>query len=348
VKTQAAILVSSKQDLIIDEIEINNLLEEGQVLVKIEKSGICGAQINEIDAVKGVDRYLPHLLGHEGVGTVLEIGKGVKFIKVGDRVVMHWRPGSGIQSETYKYSWKGQLLNSGWVTTFSEHSVISENRLTPISKSVNSAHLPLLGCGLTTVFGSLENEVSIRTGDSVLILGVGAVGSLSIIASKLKGAGEIVTIDKNQDKSELSKQCGADSFYSVDDFKLNDIFDKLLSDNLFFDLIIDTTGDALLMSESYKMLSKTGTLLIIGVMPQEQRLSINTLDLNMGKKIIGTQGGKSLPQVDIPKLVKSIEKNNIPLGGLSYKERNLSEINLSIKDVRDGKPYKQYINMGEK
>ena len=68
-KTKAAILASSKQDLIVDEIEINNLLEAGQVLVKIEKSGICGAQINEIDAVKGVDRFLPHLLGHEGVGT---------------------------------------------------------------------------------------------------------------------------------------------------------------------------------------------------------------------------------------------------------------------------------------
>ena len=344
-KTKAAILASSKQDLIVDEIEINNLLEAGQVLVKIEKSGICGAQINEIDAVKGVDRFLPHLLGHEGVGTVLEIGKGVKFVKVGDRVVMHWRPGNGIQSETYKYSWKGQLLNSGWVTTFSEHSVISENRLTPISKTVNSVHLPLLGCGLTTVFGSLENEVSIKTGDSVLVLGVGAVGSLAIIASKLKGAGEIFAIDKNQDKSELSKQCGADRFYSIGDSNLNDLFDKLLNDNLFFDLVIDTTGDAQLMSESYKMLSKTGTLLIIGVMPQEQRLSINTLGLNMGKKIIGTQGGKSLPQVDIPKLVKSIEKNNIPLGVLPYKERNLSEINLSIKEIRDMKPVKQYINM---
>lgn len=344
-KTKAAILASSKQDLIVDEIEINNLIEAGQVLVKIEKSGICGAQINEIDAVKGVDRFLPHLLGHEGVGTVLEIGKGVKFIKVGDRVVMHWRPGNGIQSETYKYSWKGQLLNSGWVTTFSEHSVISENRLTPISKTVNSVHLPLLGCGLTTVFGSLENEVSIKTGDSVLVLGVGAVGSLAIIASKLKGAGEIFAIDKNQDKSELSKQCGADRFYSIGDSNLNDLFDKLLNDNLLFDLVIDTTGDARLMSESYKMLSKTGTLLIIGVMPQEQRLSINTLGLNMGKKIIGTQGGKSLPQVDIPKLVKSIEKNNIPLGVLPYKERNLSEINLSIKEIRDMKPVKQYINM---
>ena len=271
--------------------------------------------------------------------------QGVKFYKVGDRVVMHWRPGNGIQSETYKYSWKGQLLNSGWVTTFSEHSVISENRLTPISKTVNSVHLPLLGCGLTTVFGSLENEVSIKTGDSVLVLGVGAVGSLAIIASKLKGAGEIFAIDKNQDKSELSKQCGADRFYSIGDSNLNDLFDKLLNDNQFFDLVIDTTGDARLMSESYKMLSKTGTLLIIGVMPQEQRLSINTLGLNMGKKIIGTQGGKSLPQVDIPKLVKSIEKNNIPLGVLPYKERNLSEINLSIKEIRDMKPVKQYINM---
>ena len=60
-KTKAAILASSKQDLIVDEIEINNLLEAGQVLVNIEKSGICGAQINEIDAVKGVDRFLPHL-----------------------------------------------------------------------------------------------------------------------------------------------------------------------------------------------------------------------------------------------------------------------------------------------
>jgi Zn-dependent alcohol dehydrogenase len=128
--TQAAILAASKKDLIIDEIEINNQLQEGQVLVKIEKSGICGAQINEIDAVKGVDKFLPHLLGHEGVGTVLEIGKGVNHIRVGDRVILHWRPGNGIQSEPYRYSWGNKILNSGWVTTFSQHAVVSENRLT--------------------------------------------------------------------------------------------------------------------------------------------------------------------------------------------------------------------------
>lgn len=344
-KTQAAILAASKQNLVIDEIEINNPLQEGQVLVKIEKSGICGAQINEIDAVKGVDKFLPHLLGHEGVGTVLEIGKNVNHIKVGDRVILHWRPGNGIQAETYRYTWQNKDLNSGWVTTFSQHTVVSENRLTPISKTVNSAHLPLLGCGLTTVFGSLENEVSIKLGDSVLILGVGAVGSISIIASKLKGAGEITTIDKNQDKSDLAKSCGADSFYAINSLNGDDIIKEITSGNRLFDLVIDTTGDSILMSKSYEMLSKTGTLLIIGVMPQDQKLSINTLALNMGKKIIGTQGGKSLPQIDVPKLVKAIEKNMIPLEGLFYKERNLSEINLSIQEVRDGVPFKQYINM---
>ena len=109
--------------------------------------------------------------------------------------------------------------------------------------------------------------------------------------------------------------------------------------------MIDTTGDSILISKSYEMLSKTGTLLIIGVMPHDQKLSINTLALNMGKKIIGTQGGKSIPQIDVPKLVKSIEKKVIPLEGLFYRERNLSEINLSIKEVRDGVPFKQYINM---
>jgi Zn-dependent alcohol dehydrogenase len=344
-KTQAAILAASKQDLIIDEIEINNPLQEGQVLVKIEKSGICGAQINEIDAVKGADKFLPHLLGHEGVGTVLEIGKSVNNIKVGDRVILHWRPGNGIQSETYRYTWRNKDLNSGWVTTFSQHAVVSENRLTPISKTVSSVHLPLLGCGLTTVFGSLENEVSIKLGDSVLILGVGAIGSLSIIASQLKGASEITAIDKMGGKTELAKSCGADSFYAINPLIFDDIIKEIISGIGLFDLVIDTTGDSTLISKSYEMLSKTGTLLIVGVMPQDQKLSINSLDLNMGKKIIGTQGGRSLPQIDIPKLVRAIEKKLIPLERLFYKERELSEINLSIQEVRVGAPFKQYINM---
>ena len=86
----AAILESQKKPLIIDEINMVNKLEIGQVLVKVNYSGICGSQIGEIEGVKGEDKYLPHLLGHEGSGTVLEIGPGVNSVNVDDKVVLHW------------------------------------------------------------------------------------------------------------------------------------------------------------------------------------------------------------------------------------------------------------------
>jgi Zn-dependent alcohol dehydrogenase len=93
--TIAAILVDSRSPLIIDEIVLPSELGAGQVLVEVITSGICGAQINEIDAVKGPDKFLPHLLGHEGFARVLEIGPGVTTVSPDDFVVMHWRPGSG-------------------------------------------------------------------------------------------------------------------------------------------------------------------------------------------------------------------------------------------------------------
>ena len=96
---KAAILTESKKPLEVADIELPNELKFGQVLVDIHYSGICGVQINEIDGVKGPDRFLPHLLGHEGSATVLEVGPGVKTVQPDERVVMHWRPSDGIQSE---------------------------------------------------------------------------------------------------------------------------------------------------------------------------------------------------------------------------------------------------------
>ena len=106
---KAAILAESKQPLIIDDIILPNELEYGQVLVKVHYSGICGAQINEIDAAKGPDEFLPHLLGHEGSGVVQKTGLGVSTVKKGDHVVLHWRPSKGIQSPTPKYNWDGKI-----------------------------------------------------------------------------------------------------------------------------------------------------------------------------------------------------------------------------------------------
>src|SRR5215471_19467562 len=131
---KAAILARSRAPLVVDEITLPDELGVGQALVKIICTTICGAQINEIEAAKGPDKFLPHLLGHEGSGTVLRVGPGVKSVKPGDRVVLHWRPSAGIQCETPRYDWDGKIVNAGWVTTFNDEAIVSENRLTPIPK----------------------------------------------------------------------------------------------------------------------------------------------------------------------------------------------------------------------
>lgn len=100
VKTaKAAVLARSREPLIVDEIRFPDALQAGQVLAKIYYTSICGAQINEIEAVKGPDKFLPHLLGHEASGIVIETGPGVTHVKSGDTVVLHWRPSQGIQAQ---------------------------------------------------------------------------------------------------------------------------------------------------------------------------------------------------------------------------------------------------------
>ena len=94
-KFKAAILDEINSPLIIDDIELSKL-EVGQVLVKIHYSGICGSQLAEISGAKGSDNFLPHLLGHEGSGVVVDKGKCFNDLSEGDRVVVHWRKGNYI------------------------------------------------------------------------------------------------------------------------------------------------------------------------------------------------------------------------------------------------------------
>ena len=105
---EAAILIAQKQPLVVDKIRHSGQLETGQVLVELFTSGICGSQIGEIDGVKGVDKFIPHLMGHEGCGRALKIGPGVTTIKEGDKVVLHWKKSLGINSNTPSYEYNGQ------------------------------------------------------------------------------------------------------------------------------------------------------------------------------------------------------------------------------------------------
>jgi S-(hydroxymethyl)glutathione dehydrogenase/alcohol dehydrogenase len=215
-KMKAAILVDSRKPLTVAEIELPGELSFGQVLVKIHYSGICGAQINEIEAAKGPDKFLPHLLGHEGSATVLEVGPGVKTVTPGDTVVMHWLPSNGIQAEPASYLWNGRKVNSGWVTTFSEYSIVSENRLTAIPADFDLKIAPLFGCAVTTAMGVVNNDAHVKVGQSVVVFGVGGVGLNIVQASAMVSAYPIIGIDLFDIKLEMARRFGAtDTFNSI-------------------------------------------------------------------------------------------------------------------------------------
>ncbi|HEU0148682.1 MAG TPA: alcohol dehydrogenase catalytic domain-containing protein, partial [Bradyrhizobium sp.] len=144
-KTQAALLVQTGQPLVLADIEIP-ALKPGQALVEIAYSGACGTQVMEWRGDKGEDKWVPHCLGHEGTGTVLEVGSAITKVKAGDKVVLSWIKGSGIEAGGAVYDWDGKKVNSGGVTTFQRHAVVSENRLTLLPPDLPMDVAVLLGC----------------------------------------------------------------------------------------------------------------------------------------------------------------------------------------------------------
>ena len=164
---KAAVLTQFNTPLHIQELDVPNP-DYGQVLVKIHSSGICGAQLGQIGGTKMREEFLPCLMGHEGGGEVLKVGYGVTSVKKGDRVVLHWRQGSGIESQFPVYhTTDGTRVGSGLITTFNEVSLVSENRVTKIDDDVPYDIAALMGCSVTTGLGIINNEAQLKIGQSV-------------------------------------------------------------------------------------------------------------------------------------------------------------------------------------
>ena len=335
--TIAAILVDSRNPLIIDEIVLPSELDAGQVLVEVITSGICGAQINEIDAVKGPDKFLPHLLGHEGFARVLEIGPGVTTVLPDDFVVMHWRPGSGIQATPALYAWQGKRLNAGWVTTFNNHAVVSENRLTKILPGDHDKNvLPLLGCALTTALGVLENDAKVNFRDSILVFGSGGVGLALIKIAKIFGINNVVVVDINDEKLKYANDLGASGTvkFTNKEETLNEL--RRVYGKLSPSVAIDTTGNTDAIELCYEVSSNIGRVILVGVPKSDSKAKIYTLPLHFDKIIKGSHGGGSNPEIDIPVLLDLIHRKELNLDGYPTQNFRLKEINEAFMKLRSG------------
>ncbi len=338
----AAVLVAKKKPLKFMNLKIPKL-QRGQVLVKIFYSGICGSQIMEINGHRGKDPYIPHLLGHEGYGVVIKNGSGVKKVKPNDRVILTWIKGSGISSSGPLFKFKNKTINAGPITTFSDYSIISEDRLVLAPKKITPLEAVLFGCAIPTGAGMVFNELNITKQSIVAIFGVGGVGLFSLIASKIAKAKKIIAIDINSEKLKLAKKFGAT--YTIN-LNKNNLYNRIkkITNNQLVDFSIDCAGKVETIEQSLKIINNSGTVLFSSHPKYNQKLKIDPFDLIKGKKIFGTWGGNVNPDYDIKKIYSIFKKINLQFNFFTSDIYNFKDINLAIDDYKKGKVQRPIIS----
>lgn len=324
--SKAAVLFQQKKELKIINIGLPQQLFYGQVLVKLIYSGICGSQLGEIMGVKGKDKYLPHLLGHEGIAEVVSKHKSVKKIRKRDKVLLHWMPAKGINAKNPKYTYKGKVINAGAVTTFNDYAVVSENRVTKIeSNRFNIDYGLLLGCTASTAIGSIIKLAKLKKNKNVVICGCGAVGLSIISACNFLDVKNIVAVDVDNKKLKLAKKLGANFLLNLNEKSLKKYINQKFLNKI--DYFFECSGLTKNISDGFEALNAKGKEILIGVPPHNKKSNFYTLDINLGKKLIGCKGGDFNPDKDLKSFFRILRSSKYKVKEHITKIIKLDDIN---------------------
>jgi S-(hydroxymethyl)glutathione dehydrogenase / alcohol dehydrogenase len=342
-KTEAALLVATGKPLVLAEIEIP-LLKPGQVLVEIAYSGACGTQVMEWRGDKGEDKWVPHCLGHEGTGTVLETGSAVTKVKAGDKVVLSWIKGNGIEAGGAVYRWDGKNVNAGGVTTFQRQAVVSENRLTLVPEGLSMEVAVLLGCAAPTGMGAVYNVLKVQPGDSVAVFGTGGIGLNALMAAALAGAMPVIGIDPNPTRRALAKLYGATHVIDPSAGDVAAEIKKIVPQGL--DLAVEASGVPTVMDQAINVTRQQGgRAVVIGNAKHGATLSLNPGVFNQGKSLLGTWGGDSFPDRDYGRFGRLLGSGRFPVRDLLSKPYSLAQADQALQDLAAGKVGRPLIDM---
>lgn len=340
-KIQAATLVK-KNNIKVLNLDIPNL-KYGEILVKIIYSSICHTQVQEISGLRGKDKYLPHCLGHEATGVVKKIGPGVKKVKLKDKVCLTWIKSNGKNVNGTQYFYKKKKINAGPVNTFSNYSIVSENRLIKLPKNSNLKKDVLMGCAIPTAFNAIFKTLKKVNKSNIIIFGSGGLGLACIYAAKIAGFKKIYALDKYKKKLNVAKKFGANICIHLNNINKFDLIMK--NYNNFFFSGVECSGNLTLMEKSVKTIKNFGgKLIIIGNYPASKKININPWNFIMGKNITGAWQEQISYDKFFPLFYKKFKnfKYNYFFGKKIYK---LNKIKYAIKDFSSGKVIRPLIKM---
>jgi NDMA-dependent alcohol dehydrogenase len=367
-KTKAAVLYQAHKPLVVEELELDEPKAD-EVLVKIAYTGLCHSDLHAMDDELPVG--LPMVLGHEGSGVVEAVGANVTRIKPGDHVVLTFIPSCGHcrwcvsgmahlcdlganitvgpqLDGTYRlHNSDGQDVGQMcMVSTFSQYTVVNQDSVCVIDKNYPLDVACLVGCGVATGVGAVNNRAKVTPGSSVLVIGIGGIGINAVQGAKLANATTIIAADTVQKKLDWAMEFGAT--HTIDASK-EDVVNKVMeiTNGVGVDYAFEAIATPATIGQAFNACSKGGTAVVIGLTPAaDDSIPISPLILTIYQKaILGTLYGSTNPQTEIPLLLNMHAHGQLKLNELITHVYTLDEINQGYDDLRAGKNLRGIIKM---
>ena len=356
---KAAVCRQVGQPLSIEEVAIAEP-DQGEVKVKLMACAICHSDIMFIDG--HWQGALPAVYGHEASGIVESFGPGVNDISVGDHVVVTLIRSCGdchycsrsIETQCEKTfsldehsplsdhsgATIGQGLNAG---AFAEYVVVEQSQVCVIPRELPLDVASMLGCGVLTGFGAVANTVDLAPGSTVAVIGCGGVGINSIQAAAFKRAQCVIAIDVMDEKLEKTRLFGAT--HTLNSSAQTFTEDVLaLTEGRGPDFVFVTVGARSAIKQGMQILSRAGTLVIVGMPASEILLECDPGELaSRGQSLVGSKMGSSSVSRDIPLLVNLYQEGTLKLDELISGRYALHDINDAIDSVKRGEAFRNVV-----
>jgi alcohol dehydrogenase len=371
-KTRAAVITemekprpyATSRPMVIEELDLDPP-GEGEILIKIHAAGLCHSDLSTINGDR--PRQMPMVLGHEAAGEVMELGAGVKDLKVGDHVILVFVPSCGhcmpcmegrpaLCEPGAKSNGSGTLLSGETrlsrngkpvhhhvgVSAFAEYAVISRQSAVKIDRTLAFEEAALFGCAVITGAGAVINTAKVPPGTTAAIVGLGGVGLMSMLAARLSGCRQIVAIDMLDDKLKLAKQLGATHTVNARDPNCVEHVKDITQGGVDFAFEMASSVKALELA--YKI-TRRGGMTVTGSLPHPTHtMALPATNLVAEERTVkGSYVGSCIPNRDIPRFIALYQQGLLPVDRLMSERIKLDEINAGFDKLADGGTVRQIL-----
>jgi S-(hydroxymethyl)glutathione dehydrogenase / alcohol dehydrogenase len=349
---RAAILRQLNLPLQLEEVDIDEP-RQGEVMVRIAASGICGSDVHVLRGTVNIGNSLPIILGHEGAGVVEAVGPGVTDLRRGDRVIIAMGAPCGhcdycskgrmpfcngnppratygeMDDGTYRLSKGGQPVYSFvGIGSFGEYAVVRRAKLVKFEQDAPFESLCLASCGVTTGLGAVFNCAEVTPGSSVLVFGCGGVGLSIIQGARIAGAARIIAVDTQPAKLDLAANFGASHcILAPEDAKALEAEVRKIAPR-GVDFAFDAVGTRPERIPELMALTDMGGLTVaVGALGWTEKVPVLSMDLILGaRRLTGVRGGNGFPGLDIPRILDLYHTGRLKLDELVGATYALEEI----------------------